>query len=81
MPDADVVRLVDEILAALADAGEVENWAAAYLKGPQSPAVLDAACVEVTERLLGAEPPARRSGSTWCSPWRSSRRNRTGSMT
>ena len=57
MPDADVVRLVDEILAALADAGEVENWAAAYLQGPQSPAVLDAACMEVTERLLGAEPP------------------------
>jgi len=54
---ADATQLIDEILQALENVGEPEDWVQQRVDGSVDQAVLDETFVAITERLLGTQPP------------------------
>jgi hypothetical protein len=57
MGNSDATQLVEEILQALQSVGAPEDWVQKHVDESVEKAILDEAFVEVTERLLGAQPP------------------------
>jgi hypothetical protein len=58
-PDQDqlVTQLVNEILVAVDQVGELKSWVVERLDGPINDAALHEACTQVAEQFLSSTPP------------------------